>query len=164
MTRAGVGVAGEVRWRRGRRIGPVGTTYRLLLAGLLGWGLYAGGGAPSWWHYPLGLVGFPAVLVAAQAAYARWRRPLSPWVGPFAVAGIGIPIVAAAVYPGTRPAAVLMVALLLVASAVKGDPDCEGTVIGNWLLGRTDRVACPNSVIDVAERYVRRRRLGRDRA
>nr|CEL17500.1 hypothetical protein [Kibdelosporangium sp. MJ126-NF4]CTQ91273.1 hypothetical protein [Kibdelosporangium sp. MJ126-NF4] len=80
-------------------------------------------------------------------------------MGPFAVAGIGIPVVAAAVFPPTRPAAMLMIALLLVLSALKGDPDCEGTVIGNWLLRRSDRVACPNSVIDVLERHARRRRL-----
>ncbi|MGH2603432.1 MAG: hypothetical protein ACRDJ9_29110 [Dehalococcoidia bacterium] len=75
------------------------------------------------------------------------------------MASVGTAVSLAAFLPSTRPAIVLMIAMLLVLSAIKGEPDCEGTVIGNWLLRRADRVACPNSVIDVLEHHFRRRRL-----
>lgn len=149
----------DVRWAGGRRIGPIGTIYRLLIIAFLVERLYVASDSPVWWQYLLGLVVFPGVLVAAQAAYARWRPRPSPWIGPFAVASIGTAVLFAFFLPSTRPAIGLMIAMLLALSAIKGDPDCEGTVIGNWLLRRADRVACPNSIIDVLERYLRRRSL-----
>lgn len=153
----------EVRWKGRRGIGPIGTVWRILLVIFLSERIFLSGDPPAWWHYPMGFIAFPALLVAAQAAYARWRPSPSPWVGPIGVAIIGTVVLLAFLHPVTRPALGLMIVLLLLLSAIKGDRDCEGTVIGNWLLRRNDRIACPNSAIDALERLLRRRRLADDR-
>lgn len=147
----------HVRWAGRRRIGPIGTIFRVLVAMFLLQRLLFTDTALSWWHYPLGLIGFPAVLVAAQAAYARWRPRQSPWIGPFAVATVCGVVLLGYLSAHTRPALGLMIVMLLVLAAIAGDPDCEGTVIGNLVLRRSDRIACPNSIVDALERHLRRR-------
>lgn len=155
--------APDVRWRGRRSIGPLGTAWRVLLVIFLAERIFVAGDPPSWWHYPMGLVAFPVVLVAGQAAYARWRPSPSPWVGPIGVAIVGTAVLLAFLHPVTRPALGLTIVLLLLLSAIKGDRDCEGTVLGNWLLRRDDRIACPNSAVDALERWLRRRRSARSK-
>jgi len=145
---------------RRRRIGPIGTTTRLIAAAALlylalfdgsSWGL-------RWYDAALGLVVFPGLMLAL-ALVARRRGP-----GPIRFTGAAgtmlncAVIVALLANPYTAGGAELFYGLTLIAAAWRAQPGCEATVISNWILGRDDQIGCPAfSPIDHAEA----RRLGR---
>src|SRR5262249_24751679 len=145
---------------RTRRIGPIGTTTRLIAAAALlylvlfdgtSWGL-------RWYDAVLGLVVLPA-LILALALVARHRG-----TGPIRLPGtVGMAlncavIVAMLANRYTVGGAELCYGIALIAAAWHAQPGCEATVISNWILRCDDQIGCPVfSPIDHAEA----RRVGR---
>ena len=139
---------------RTRRIGPIGTTARLIAAAALlylalfdgaSWGL-------RWYDAVLGLVVLPG-LILALALVARGRG-----AGPIRFTGAAgtmlncAVIVALLANPYTAGGAALFYGVTLIAAAWRGQPGCEATVISNWILRRDDQIGCPTfSPIDHAE-------------
>lgn len=130
-----------------RGIGPAGTTARALVgAALLGF-LLTGPARPAPWA--LGLLGFPAVLLAWQWLRAR-RRPqrlvatgpvgfvvnilvflalfLTPWYAP----GLAV----------TSNATQLFYGASMLLAAARGYAGCEVLAVSNWLLRRDDQIGC----------------------
>jgi hypothetical protein len=151
--------------RRARRIGGVGTAARLLvglvLLGSVLQGELAGPFRPAAWL--LGLVGFPAVLLAWQWWRARRGRSRLRATGPL---GHGLNIaVFLALYltpwyaPSLRftsDAALLFYGTSMLLAALRGDGGCEVLAVSSWLLGRDDQVGCVVfSPIDQLEHYRR---------
>jgi hypothetical protein len=157
---------GQTADRRGSRmIGAIGTAARLLVGlALLGsvlQGELAGRFRPAAWV--LGLVGFPAVLLAWQWWRARHGRPQLRATGPL---GHGLNIaVFLALYltpwyaPALRftsDAALLFYGSSMLLAALRGYAGCEVLAVSNWLLRRDDQVGCVVfSPIDQLERHLR---------
>jgi hypothetical protein len=139
---------------RTRRIGPIGTTTRLIAAAALlylalfdgtSWGL-------RWYDAVLGLVVLPGLMLAL-ALVARHRG-----AGPIRFTGAAgtmlncAVIVALLANPYTAGSAALFYGVNLIAAAWRAQPGCETTVISNWILRRDDQIGCPTfSPIDGAE-------------
>jgi len=129
---------------RQRSIGPLGTTARVLVGGLLlasvTWGHLTRGFHPSAWL--LGLVGFPALLVAGQ--WLRARRTPAPLraTGPVAHALNVAAFVVLWLLEPTSDAALLFYGASMWLAAVRGYAGCEVLAVSNWLLGRDDQVGC----------------------
>jgi hypothetical protein len=137
-----------------RRIGPIGTTTRLIAAAALlylalfdgtTWGL-------RWYDAVLGLVLLPA-LILALALVARHRG-----TGAIRFTGAAGTMLNCAVIVAllanryTAGGAELFYGLTLIAAAWRAQPGCEATVISNWILRRDDQIGCPTfSPIDHAE-------------
>jgi len=148
---------------RTRRIGPLGTTTRLIAAAALlylalfdgtSWGL-------RWYDAVLGLVVLPGLMLAFSLV-ARHRG-----AGPIRFTGAAgtmlncAVIVALLANPYTAPGAALFYGVTLIAAAWRGQPGCEATVISNWILRRDDQIGCPTfSPIDHAEARRARRMKG----
>ena len=129
---------------RGRGIGPLGTTARVLAGGLfvgsVTWGHLDRGFHPSAWL--LGLVGFPALLLAGQ--WLRARRTPSPLraTGPVAHAlNVAVFVVLYLLEP-TSDAALLFYGASMWLAAASGYAGCEVLAASNWLLRRDDQVGC----------------------
>jgi hypothetical protein len=129
---------------RHRAIGPLGTTARILVGGLLvasvTWGHLDRGFHPSAWL--LGLVGFPALVVAGQ--WLRTRRTPTPLraTGPVAHAlNVAVFVVLYVLKP-TSDAALLFYGASMWLAAVRGYAGCEVLAVSNWLLGRDDQIGC----------------------
>jgi hypothetical protein len=131
--------------RRTRRIGPIGTTTRLITAAVLlylalfdgtSWGL-------RWYDAVLGLVVLP-VLILAIGLVARHRGtgPIR-FTGPVGTALNCAVIVAMLANPFTAGGAELFYGITLIAAAWHAQPGCEATVISNWILRRDDQIGCP---------------------
>jgi hypothetical protein len=129
---------------RGRGIGPLGTTARVVVGGLLvasvTWGHLTRGFHPSAWL--LGLVGFPALVVAGQ--WLRARRTPTPLraTGPVAHAVNVAVFVALYLAEPTSDAALLFYGASMWLAAVRGYAGCEVLAVSNWLLHRDDQVGC----------------------
>jgi hypothetical protein len=127
-----------------RRIGPLGTTARVVVGGLLvgsvTWGHLTRGFHPSAWL--LGLVGFPALLVAGQ--WLRARHTLTPLraTGPLAHALNLAVILVLYLWEPTSDAALLFYGASMWLAAARGYVGCEVLAVSNWLLGRDDQVGC----------------------
>jgi hypothetical protein len=129
---------------RGRGIGPLGTTARVVVGGLLlasvTWGHLARGFHPSAWL--LGLVGFPALVVAGQWLRA-WRTPTSlRATGPVAHALNVALFIVLYLWEPTSDAALLFYGASMWLAAARGYAGCEVLAVSNWLLGRDDQVGC----------------------
>ena len=127
-----------------RSIGPLGTTARVLVGGLLlasvTWGHLTRGFHLSAWL--LGLVGFPALLVAGQ--WLRARRVPAPLraTGPVAHALNVAVFVVLYVPEATSDAALLFYGTSMWLAAVRGYAGCEVLAVSNWLLRRDDQIGC----------------------
>jgi hypothetical protein len=140
--------------RRTRRIGPIGTTTRLVVAAALAylalfdgtrWGL-------EWYEAAVGL----AIVPAAALIFGFGARRYA--IGPVRFTGVAgttancLLIVALVVNPNTAGGAALFYATTIVVAALRAQPGCEFTVLPNSILGRDDQVGCPIfSPIDEAE-------------
>jgi hypothetical protein len=134
-----------------RAIGRWGTAARLivglLLIGDVAYGHWARGFHPAAWA--LGLIGFPAVLLAAQWLRARRRRPPLRATGPTGLALNAAVFLALYLTPWYAPAAsvtsdaalIFYGASMLVAAA-RGYPGCEVLAVPNLILHRDDQVGC----------------------
>jgi hypothetical protein len=129
-----------------RRIGPAGTTLRVLVAAALVYLAGAADGLPwsiAWSDLMLGLIALPALTVMLGLTARRYaRRPLR-FTGPVGHAVNCLVIVALVANPYTGGAAALFYAATLLVAAWRAQPGCELTVVSNWLLRRGDQVGCP---------------------
>jgi len=139
---------------RTRRIGPIGTTTRLIAAAALlylalfngtSWGL-------QWYDALLGLVLLPGLMLTiALVARHRGTGPIR-FTGATGTMFNCAVIVALLANPYTAGGAALFYGVTLLAAAWRAQPGCEATVISNWILRRDDQIGCPTfSPIDHAE-------------
>jgi hypothetical protein len=139
--------------RHHRDIGPIGTAVRLvvglLLVGSIVYGqlLTSGHLTPSTWV--LGLIGFPALVLAWH--FWRIRRiparfsdtsPLSFVLSlalplAFYLTGLLVPPLWF-----TSDATLIFVGSSLLLAALRGHAGCEFLALSNWILHRTDQLAC----------------------
>jgi hypothetical protein len=144
-----------------RRIGPLGTTLRVVVG--LGLVYLAGGADGLSWGVEshdllIGLVGLPAVVLALGLAARRYAAEPVRFDGPVGIVVNCAVIVALVANPYTGGGATLFYGATLLISAWRGQPGCEATVIPNWVLGRDDQIGCPTfSPIDQAEARLMRR-------
>jgi hypothetical protein len=129
---------------RRRGIGPVGTAARLLVAALLlgsvVHGHLAHGFHPSSWA--LGLVGFPAVVLALLWLRARRTPARLEATGPLSHALNPAVLLTLYLMEPTSDAALIFYGTSMLLAAARGDPGCEVLAVSNWLLGRDDQVGC----------------------
>ncbi len=129
---------------RQRKIGPVGTTARVivgaLLLGSVAQGHLTRGFHPSAWA--LGLLGFPAVVLALQ--WLRARRTPAPLeaTGPVGHALNLAVFLALYLLEPTSDAALIFYGASMLVAAVRGYAGCEVLAVPNWLLRRDDQVGC----------------------
>jgi hypothetical protein len=147
-----------------RRIGPIGTTARvivgILLVGSVAQGHLARGFHPSAWV--LGLVGFPALLVGLQRLRAR-RTPIRlEATGPVAhVLNLAVFLVLYLLEP-TSDATLIFYGASMWLAALRGYAGCEVLAASNWLLGRDDQIGCaPFWPVDQFEHQRTARRVAR---
>jgi hypothetical protein len=108
-----------------RDIGPSGTAARLVV-GLLLVGLIVYGQLSSSRHltpttWALGLIGFPALVLPVALYLTGWFVP-PLWF--------------------TSDATLIFVGSSLLLAALRGDAGCEFLALSNWLLRRSDQMAC----------------------
>ena len=144
-----------------RKIGPVGTTVRVLAGlGLL----YLAGGASiaSWGIEPqdavIGLIALPALAVGLGLLARRYAHGPIHLTGPLGI-GINLTVIAALVGNDfTGGGATIFYGVTLLIAAWLGQAGCEATVISNLALGRDDQIGCPTlTPIDAAEAHLRGR-------
>ncbi len=137
-----------------RRIGPIGTTTRLLAAvGLLYLALFDGTSwGLEWYDAAVGLGVLPAAVIAFGLAARRYARGAVRFTGSAGTTANCVLIIALAVNPYTAGGAALFYGATLLIAACRAQPGCEATVISNSILGRDDQLGCPVfSPIDHAE-------------
>lgn len=136
-----------------RKIGPIGTTVRLL-AGLLLIGFIVYGQLVATKHFTpaawtLGLLGFPALAFVCH--WGRIRHHPIPFhaTGPVSfLVSLVMPLalyVIGWVLPALgflSDATILFIGFSLVLAAVRGSAGCEFLALSNWLLRRHDQLAC----------------------
>src|SRR5215217_3616101 len=129
---------------RHRAIGPLGTTARVVVGGLLlasvTWGHLDRGFHLSAWL--LGLVGFPALALAGQ--WLRARRTPTPLraTGPVAHALNVAVFVVLYLWEPTSEAALLFYGASMWLAAARGYAGCEVLAVSNWVLRRDDQIGC----------------------
>jgi hypothetical protein len=132
------------RTGRPRGVGPLGTTARVIVGGLLlgsvTWGHLTHGFHLSSWV--LGLVGFPVLLLAGQ--WLRARRTPAPLraTGPVGHALNLVVFLVLYLAEPTSDAALLFYGASMLLAALRGYAGCEVLAVSNWLLGRDDQVGC----------------------
>jgi hypothetical protein len=136
---------------RARGIGVIGTAARLII-GLALVGSVVRGDVASGFRlgpWALGLIGFPALLLAGQ--WLRSRRDPARFQATGAAATTLNMLVVAALYltpwyaPAfsiTSDAALVFYGASMLLAAVRGYAGCEVLAASNWLLGRDDQVGC----------------------
>jgi hypothetical protein len=142
-----------------RHIGGIGTAARVVL-GLAFLVLGVTGGRVSVMHgqvgigfEPLaivvGLVGFPAIVLAWQWLRARIAPTRLEATGPFSTAVNMLVLAALLLTPWYAPplaftsvAALVFYGASMLLAALRGYSGCEVTAISNWILGRDDQVGC----------------------
>jgi hypothetical protein len=130
---------------KGRRIGPIGTTTRLVVAaGLLylaffdgtSWGL-------EWYDIAVGLGILPAAVTAFGLAARRYASGPVRFTGSAGTTANCLLLVALAVNPYTAGGAALFYGATLLVAAWRGQPGCEAIVVSNAILGRDDQNRLP---------------------
>jgi hypothetical protein len=141
-----------------RRIGPIGTSTRLLTAaGLLYLALFDGTSWSFRWYEGVGAGGLVALTMAVGLTARRYASGPLRFTGPGGLAISCAVIVALIANPLTTAAAELFYGATLAVAAVLAQPGCEATVFSNLILRRDDQVGCPTfSPIDAAEARLRR--------
>lgn len=137
--------------RSGRAIGPAGTMARiavgLVLAGIMTWVALTGPVSSVSWI--LGLVGFPAIVLAGQ--WLRARRNPAPLcacgpVGHGINAAVILALVLTPLYAPplavTANATGVFYGISMLVAALLGHGGCEVLAISNWLLRRDDQIGC----------------------
>src|SRR5438128_5988486 len=151
--KAAESLADDQATRPHRDIGPIGIAVRLvvglLLVGLIVYGQLSSSGhlTPTTWA--LGLLGFPALVLAWH--FWRIRRNPARFSDTSAlsfVLSLALPV--ALYLTGwfvpplwfTSDATLIFVGSSLLLAALRGDAGCEFLALSNWLLRRTDQMAC----------------------
>ena len=128
-----------------RRIGPIGTTSRVLAGlGLLYLALSDGGisWGLRWYDVALGLVALPAVVLGVGLAASRFGNGPVRFTGPIALAvnaALGVALFASQYTAG---GAALFVGTTLLVAAWLAQPGCELSVLSNAILRRDDQIGC----------------------
>ena len=147
------------RYRWGRRIGPWGTTSRLVAgAAAVAWGLAVPheqplfdlpGAGSRLWGSALGIVVLPALLTLAVALRGRSAPPLRLGHGYALVVTVVVLLIAQVL-----PVAILVgIGGTLLLLAVRGRGGCELMTVPNLVLRRRDYLVClPFTPIDTWER------------
>lgn len=109
---------------------------------MLALGVIDGGHWVAWWQLVLGVLGVPAVIVAAQVARLHFSphtlsqtSHLANCVNCAAVFGL------LAASP-TRHVTLVFLGSSMLLAAARGYGGCETLAISNWLLRRNDQVGC----------------------
>jgi hypothetical protein len=144
---------------RPRQIGGIGTAARVAL-GLVFLLLGITGGRISVMHgqvgigfepmsVAVGLVGFPAAVLALQWLRARVAPNRLEATGPGSTALNMLVLAALLLTPWYAPplaftsvAALVFYGASMLLAALRGYSGCEVTAISNWILGRDDQVGC----------------------
>ena len=150
-----------------RRIGPIGTTTRLLAAaGLLYLALFDGTSwGLEWYDAAVGLGVLPGAVIAFGLAARRYASGPVRFTGSAGTTANCLLLVALAVNPYTAGGAALFYGATLVVAAWRALPGCEATVLSNSILGRDDQLGCPVfSPVDEAEARLKARTSARRRA
>jgi hypothetical protein len=155
---------GQTMKVKGRRIGPIGTTTRLVAAaGLLylafldgtSWGL-------EWYDAAVGLAVLPAAGLAFGLAARRYASGPVRFMGSAGTTANCLLLVALGVNPYTAGGAALFYGATLLLATWRDQPGCEATVLSNALLRRDDQIGCPLfSPIDEAEMRLAARQAAR---
>jgi hypothetical protein len=143
-----------------RRIGPIGTTTRLLAAaGLLYLALFDGTSwGLEWYDAAVGLGILPGAVIAFGLAARRYASGPVRFTGSAGTTANCLVIVALAVNPYTAGGAALFYGATLLVAAWRAQPGCEATILSNSILARDDQIGCPVfSPIDEAEARLARR-------
>jgi hypothetical protein len=140
-----------------RRIGPIGTTVRVLLGVALLVLAVVLGIEPI--DLGLGLVVFPLAMVAIGLLGGRpLRRPLR-LTGAAGIAVNCAVIVVLFAVPYTTVAAALFYGVSLLVAAWRGAPHCEATILSNLILRHDDQIGCPTMTpLDAWEARLQRSR------
>ena len=129
---------------RQRLIGPAGTAARvivgLVLLGSVVQGHLARGFHPSSWA--LGLLGFPALLLAGQWLRARRSPTRLEASGPIGHALNLAVFLALYLLEATSDAALVFYGASMLLAALRGYAGCEVLAVSNWLLRRDDQIGC----------------------
>jgi hypothetical protein len=149
---------------KGRRIGPIGTTTRLVVAAGLfylaffdgtSWGL-------EWYDAAVGFGILPAAVIAFGLAAHRHASGPVRFTGSAGTTANCLLLVALGVNPYTAGGAALFYGATLLVAAWRGHPGCEATVVSNAIFRRDDQIGCPLfSPIDEAEARLAARNAGR---
>ena len=134
-----------------RAIGRWGTLARLTvgaaLVGDVAFGHWARGFHPAAWI--LGVIGFPAILLAAQWLRTRRGRPPLRATGPAGQllnAAVFLALYLTPFYAPplsvTSDAALLFYGASMLLAAARGYAGCEVLAFTNWVLRRNDQVGC----------------------
>jgi hypothetical protein len=136
-----------------RRIGPIGTSTRLLIAAALlylalfdwtTWGL-------TWYDGAIA-AGLVAASVAAGLVARRYAHGPLRFTGPAATTLNCAAIIALVANRYTAGGAELFYGATLLVAAWRAQPGCEATVLSNLILRRDDQIGCPTfTPIDEAE-------------
>jgi len=151
----------ELFWKQreqwnGRGIGPIGTLARLWiglwLVGSVIHGQLATGFTPATYSittWALGLIGFPALALAWHGWRIRRHPARFKDTSPLSFAlSVVLPLALyftwwyAPTFSVTSDAALLFVGGSMVFSALRGSAGCELLALSNWLLRRSDQIAC----------------------
>ena len=129
-----------------RAIGVAGTVARIIVGVFLVtvalWGPGWWGDGVQWHEAVLGLVGFPAAMLALQfARLQHTTEQLQATNGLWFWLGTAAAIVLFSV-DFTRDSAALFFGSSLLLAAARGYAGCESLAISNWLLRRDDQVGC----------------------
>ena len=122
----------------------MGTAARLVVGlGLLGsvtWGHLARGFHP--WSWALGLVGFPALLVAVQWLRGQRTQNRLEATGPVGHALNVAVFLVLYLWEPTSDATLVFYGASMLLAALRGYCGCEVLAVGNWLLRRDDQIGC----------------------
>lgn len=143
-----------------RNIGPIGTATRIVLGtvllvfGAIGARIIVVHGALQleldWVGLVVGLVGYPALILAFQWVWSRRAQAPLAATGPLAavinvVVTLGIVIVAIHYVPAVSflgTGALVFYGASMLLAAWRGYAGCEILAVSNWLLRRDDQIGC----------------------
>jgi hypothetical protein len=157
---------GKAMHMKTRRIGPIGTTARLVVAaGLFYLALFDGGAwGLEWFDAVVGLGVLPAAALGFGLVAHRYASGPVRFTGSAGTTANCLLLVGLGVNPYTAGGAALFYGTTLLVAAWRGQPGCEGTVLSNSILGRDDQLGCPVfSPIDEAEARLNARRSAGER-
>jgi hypothetical protein len=146
-----------------RRIGPIGTTTRLVAAaGLLYLALFDGmSWGLEWYDAVVGFGVLPAAVIAFGLAVHRYASGPVRFTGSAGTTANCLLLVGLGVNPYTAGGAALFYGATLLVAVWRGQPGCEATVVSNAILGRDDQIGCPLfSPIDEVEARLAARKAG----
>jgi hypothetical protein len=155
---------GQTMKLKSRRIGPIGTTTRLVAAaGLLYFAFFDGTRwGLEWYDGAVGLAVLPAAGLALGLTARRYASGPVRFMGSAGTTANCLLLVALAVNPYTAGGAALFYGATLLLATWRDQPGCEATVVSNVILGRDDQIGCPLfSPIDEAEARLAARKAAR---